>query len=170
MNIEEVKKFLQEDTEGQQYMQKEIDRAVTKGIETFKTKREDDFKKELEERVEEEIKKRNPQKTPLELELEQLKNEIENSRKEARKKEVEAFTTKELSKRGLSLELASSFIKENEEQTLEKIVEFETIFKNSLEVAVEERFKKAGRVPSAYKGQTIKNKNNLSDYLKDKNK
>ena len=167
MNLEDVKKFLadnkeQEDVkaylgelsavstdkvkgfldteEGKRLLQPRLDQNFTKGLETWKTNN-------LETIIQEELRKRNPDKTPEQIELERLRNEIENERKARNREALVNKALKVAKEKNLPDSVIDFFIAENEEGTLENLSKFEESFQAAVKASVDAKFKEGGRNP-----------------------
>ena len=167
MNLEDVKKFFEENkedeavkgyleelqtvsadkaegflktTEGKKFLQPILDKNFTKGLETWKSKN-------LEGLIEEAVKKRNPTKTPEQLEIEKLKKQIED---EKNARTYEALVNKALKaakEKGLPDGIVDFFVGADEETTLSNLDHLETVFNKAVTDAVNVKFKESGRNP-----------------------
>ncbi|MBU5485968.1 DUF4355 domain-containing protein [Clostridium sp. MSJ-11] len=163
MNLEEIKKWLEENKENVEvrtylnsfkveptlevfkekltndkdftaFLDSEKDKHLAKGIDTFKTNN-------LEKLINEEIEKRFPQQDPKDTELAKLKVEIEKMQKESLRKDLTNKAIKIATDKKLPIELIDYLIGENEESTIENIEKLESVFNTSMETLVAERLK-----------------------------
>lgn len=167
MNLEEVKKFFEENKEdeavkgyleelqtvsadkvegflktyeGKKLLQPILDKNFNKGLETWKTNN-------LEKLIDDEVKKRNPGQTPEQLEIEKLKKQIEDE-KSARTREALVNKALKVSKeKNLPDGIVDFFIGPDEETTLSNLDHLETVFNKAVTDAVNVKFKESGRNP-----------------------
>lgn len=136
VSAEKVEGFL-DTPEGRKLLQPRLDAHFTKGLNTWK-------ENNLEKLIEDEVKKRNPDKTPEQKELEQLRKEIEDERK-ARNRE--ALKNKALSvadEKKLPKGVLDFFIAEDEESTLSNLEKLEEEYNQAVQSAVDAKFKENG--------------------------
>lgn len=121
VDIKEVAQFL-ETAEGQALVAPKIDAAVTKGIQTFRTKTMPDL-------IEAEIVKRNPAETPAEKRLRQIETELAQERK-ARAKETQKL---KIIQSGINANYADFLVGDSEEQTQANVKAFTDTYNVDLE-------------------------------------
>ncbi|MBW3114194.1 DUF4355 domain-containing protein [Bacillus sp. MCCB 382] len=137
VSTDKVKGFLNTD-EGKRLIQPDLDRYHNKSLESWKANN-------LDSLVEAELQKRNPSKSPEQLELEKLRKEIEDERK-ARNREVLVNKALKVAKeKNLPDGIIDYFIAENEEGTIENLSKLEEVFSQSVQSAVDSKFKENGR-------------------------
>ena len=134
---EDVTEFLTTE-EGKKVLLPLIDKDVTRGIETYKTKT---VPRLITEAVEAEIKKRYPEETEEQKRLKRLEADYESEkrariRETLRNKAISTFTEK-----GLPVKLADYFLGENEEAMTANLGVLETVWASALKDAVEKKFK-----------------------------
>ena len=139
VSAEKVKDFIKTE-EGKKAIQSELDRYHAKGLESWK-------KNNLDKLVEDEVKKRNPDKTPEQIELENLRKEIENDKKERLRLELKnkAITTATEKKIGADATILERFIGDDEESTLSNLEALEAFVKSTFQSGVESVYKNGGR-------------------------
>lgn len=121
LTVEEYKTILENNKEIKGYQTSLIDSAVSKGVESFKTKK-------MPQYIEDEIKKRdNSTKTPEQIELEELKKQIDNMQKEKARAELSSKYTKVLNEKKLPVEFIDFILSDNEEVIESNIGKIETI-------------------------------------------
>lgn len=76
---------------------------------------------ELPKIIEAELKKRNPDKNPMQVELETMKAELAETKRQAALKEHKALAQKALADAGLPLEFADYAVRETEEETANEL-------------------------------------------------
>ncbi len=167
MNIEEIRKYLEENKDqedvknliaglkpapqgietlletedGKRALQPRIDRAVTQAIETYR-------QKTLPAIVEEEVKKRNPEETPEQKRLRELEDRLNNAENERTKANLLNMAITEATQKGLPIDLASYFVGQDEASTRDNLTRLENAYKAAVTKAVEDKFKQDGRRPS----------------------
>lgn len=135
--VEGVEGFL-DTPEGLKVLQPRLDANFTKGLNTWK-------EKNLDKLVDEEVRKRNPAKTPEQIELENLRQELENQRNEAKREKLMNAAMKQATEKGLPTSILQFLLGEDEESTLKNLSLFETDFEAAKQKAVDEKFKAGGR-------------------------
>lgn len=141
LTIDDVKNFLDQSESGKQYLQSYGDNRVTKGIETFK-------EKNLSKLIDDEIKRRYPEKTPQELEFENMKIELENMKNENAKKDLKARAIQIANEKKIPLKLVDYFLGNDEEVTSKNFDTYNEIFNSSLSSAIEEKIKGGYKPPT----------------------
>ena len=136
-------------SEGQKLMQPKLDKYFNKGLETWK-------QNNLEKLIDEEIAKRYPEETPEMRKIKELEQKFAEKEREAVRKELTIKAQQLASDKGLQTDLATYFIAENEELTIENIEKFDSAYKSHLDNAVIERTK--GTTPKKTASQSPKPK------------
>jgi len=134
---DKVKGFL-ETGEGKKLLQPILDKHFSKSLETWKVNN-------LEKIVDEEVRKRNPQKTPEQIEIENLRKEIEAERKARAREALVNKALKVAKEKNLPDGIIDFFIAEDEETTLNNLGKLEETFTNAVQAAVDAKFKENGR-------------------------
>ena len=120
--------------EGQKFIQPKLDKYFNKGLETWK-------QNNLEKLIDEEIGKRYPEETPEMRKIKELEQKLAEKEREAVRKELTIKAQQLASEKGLPTDLASYFIADNEDLTVENIEKFDLAYKSALDNAVIERTK-----------------------------
>lgn len=141
---DKVKGFL-ETGEGKKLLQPILDKHFSKSLETWKANN-------LEKIVDEEVRKRNPQKTPEQIEIENLRKEIEAERKARAREALVNKALKVAKEKNLPDGIIDFFIAEDEETTLNNLGKFEETFTKAVQAAVDAKFKENGR--DVFKGSS----------------
>ncbi|MFJ7841592.1 DUF4355 domain-containing protein [Lysinibacillus sphaericus] len=124
--------------DGQKLVQPKLDAHFTKSLETWKANN-------LEALIEEEVQKRNPTKSPAEIEVEKLRNEIEKERKSRERADLAAKTLKMAQEKNLPTDIIDYLIGEDEETTTANLIKYEESHTKAIQAAVDSRFKEHGR-------------------------
>jgi Domain of unknown function (DUF4355) len=165
MNLEEVKKFLEENKEdaevqaflkelsrpteesvkefldsyqGKKVLQPYLDRHFTKSLETWK-------QNNLEKLIDEEIKKRFPEKTPEQIEIEKLQRQIQDLEKQRQREALVNKALKLADEKALPKGIIDFFIADDEETTMKNLERLEQEYQAAVNQAVEAKFKEYGR-------------------------
>ena len=138
INSKTVESFLETD-EGKKLIQPRIDRAVTKGIDTYKNNN-------LAKLIDEEIARRYPAETPEAKQLRELQKQLEEMKQASLREKIKAAALVEAGERGLPTTLASLVVCDTEEATRDALNTLEIEFKSALEKAISERLK--GQTPA----------------------
>lgn len=140
LDLDGVKNFLESNEDGKGYLQSFSDSKVTKGIETFK-------QNNLQKLVDAEILKRNPKLTPEQLEVENLRKEIESIKSEKARAEMTAKYKDVLNEKKIPSNLTSFLLGNDEDVTSANITLFEDAMKTYIESMVEDRLKQGSYTP-----------------------
>lgn len=125
-------------TDGKKVLQPLLDANFSKGLETWKTNN-------LETLVGEELKKRNPDKSPAEIEVEKLRQEIEKERNERARSELSTKALKLAQEKGLPVDVIDFLIGTDEETTTANLTKYEEAHTKAIQAAVDLKFRGAGR-------------------------
>lgn len=154
--LEDFTKLLQENKEIKGYWTSEKDRAVSKGVNTFK-------ENNLQKLIDEAIKaKSNEGKTQEQIALEEIKAKYEAMEKQMKIKELESKYKDTLVEKGLDTRLMKFIIAENEEDITKNIDFFNEIISSNTNLKVNERLNK-----SSYKPKNNKDLNNNKTMTKE---
>ncbi|MFC7442724.1 DUF4355 domain-containing protein [Laceyella putida] len=100
--------------EGKKWLQAEKDRAVTKGIETWKNNN-------LDKLVQDKLNELNPPETEAEKRLRKLEQELEKERNERVRESLRNKAYKQATEKGLPVELLDFLVADTEESTMENL-------------------------------------------------
>ena len=136
---EKVQGFLQTD-EGKKLIQSDLDRYHAKGLESWK-------KNNLQKLVDDEVKKLNPDKSPVEIELENLKRDLEEKEKASQRLALKNKALATASEKKLSVDdtILEKFLGDDEDGTLANIGLLETFAKAQFQSGVDSVYKTGGR-------------------------
>ncbi len=126
----------------------ELDSKIDAAISKYAAKFEANYQKQLEaaKKEEQRLQKMSDDER-REAELESTRAALEAKEKELKLKEIELEMSKVLEQRGIPLNFMSYFLTNDNEATLERIKNFEKVFKSEIEKAVNEKLK--GKTPPA---------------------
>jgi len=145
-SLDDIKRLAEEHDDVKTWLQSEKDRHFSKGLETWK-------QKTLPQLLEEEIKKRYPEETPEQRELRELKQQIEQIRREKEREALRAKAKDFAIEKKLPAHLVDFFISDDEEKTMENLGVLEQVWNQSIQAAVGNTFKNHGREPHKSAGQ-----------------
>lgn len=132
ITLEDFKKAIADNKEIRGYYTSEKDRAVTKGIETFKSNN-------LQKLIDEELKKKSNEGLSEEaIQLKELQAKFEALEKEKTISELKGKYTKSLLEKGLSTELVDFVFNEDEEIFNSNVDKINSIIKNSINLKTNE--------------------------------
>lgn len=156
LTLEDFKKVITDNKEIHGYYTSEKDRAVSKGIETFKTNN-------LQNLIAEAVKaKSNEGKTPEQIKLEEIQAKYEAMEKQMKMKDLESKYKDTLSEKGLDTRLMKFILSEDEEDITKNIEFFNEIISSNTNLKVNERLNE-----SSYKPKNNKDLNNNKTMTKD---
>ena len=142
-----VKEYLATEA-GKKLIQPDLDKYLTKGLETWKTNN-------LTSLLDAEIKKRFPETDPKDTELANMKAQIAEIQQEAQRKELIIKAQAKATADKLPVELISHFIGKDEDETNKNIDNFKTAYLAAVSSAVDEKMKDGSYVPPEGKGGNI---------------
>lgn len=87
------------------------------------------------------------QETPEQKEIRELREQIEQGKREAQREKLMSKAVSHASEKGLPTDVVSFFIGEDEDTTMNNLATFEEKFNSAIQGKVDERFKAAGRNP-----------------------
>ncbi|WP_242305795.1 DUF4355 domain-containing protein [Bacillus cereus group sp. BfR-BA-01451] len=136
--LDHFQNFLDTNVDAQKLMQSRIDSGVSKGVEAYRTKT-------VPELIEKEIAKRT-EKTPEQVQMEEMKAEIEKMKAENTRKTIETEVAKHADKLGIDAEFALKYCVDaaSLDNTLNNIKGFndyvESLVSDRVQKSVDERF------------------------------
>lgn len=154
--LEDFTKLLQENSTIKGYWTSEKDRAVSKGVNTFK---ENNLQKLIDEAIK---SKSNEGKTPEKIALEEIQAKYEAMEKQMKMKDLESKYKDTLSEKGLDTRLMKFILSENEEDITKNIEFFTDIISSNTNLKVNERLNE-----SSYKPKNNKDLNNNKTMTKE---
>jgi hypothetical protein len=140
LSVEGIENYVTEDDEGKKWFDSIKDKHFNKALDTWKSNN-------LTKLIDDEVKKKFPSKDEKDIEVENLKVEIEKMKQE---KLHEALTSKAIkiaSDKNLPLNLVDFFIAQDEEVTVNNLKVLEENFNKEVQKAVEKRLKNEGYNP-----------------------
>lgn len=149
ITLEDFKKVITENKEIKGYYTSEKDRAVSKGIETFKSNN-------LQKLIDEELKKKSNEGLSEEaIQLKELQAKFEALEKEKIISELKGKYTKSLAEKGLSTELVNFVFNEDEEVFNSNVDKINSILQSSINAKTKEILNNNEYIPPTAGGSSI---------------
>ena len=138
-----VKNYLDTD-DGMKIVQPKLDAHFTKSLETWKA---NNVQKMIDAEVQKAITARYPEDTPEQKRMKQLEQDFAKEKASRIRSEMLMKAVTKATSKGLPAELVGYLVGQDEDSTEAAMTTYEKAWKESLAKAVEDRFKKFGRVP-----------------------
>lgn len=149
ITLEDFKKAIADNKEIRGYYTSEKDRAVTKGIETFKSNN-------LQKLIDEELKKKSNEGLSEEaIQLKELQAKFEALEKEKTRSELKGKYTKSLSEKGLNAELIDFVFNEDEEIFNSNVDKINSIIENLINAKTNEILNNNEYIPPSNGGSNL---------------
>lgn len=133
---EGVESFLDTD-EGKKLLQPRLDKYFNQGLETFKLKSMPKF-------IDEEIKKRFPEKDEKDIELEKIRSEFEQMKREKTRESLTNKAIKFANENKLPVDLVDYLVSDDEEKTNTNLNKFKEVWSGQLQTVKDELIKGNG--------------------------
>lgn len=140
VNVEGIEKYVTEDEEGKKWFDSVKDKHFNKALETWKSNN-------LTKLIDDEVKKKFPSKDEKDIEVDNLKVEIEKMKQEKLHEVLTSKAVKIASDKNLPLSLVDFFIAQDDESTVNNLKVLEESFNKEVQKAVEKRLKNEGYNP-----------------------
>lgn len=140
VSVEGIENYLTEDEEGKKWFDSVKDKHFNKALDTWKSNN-------LTKLIDDEVKKKFPSKDEKEIEVDNLKFEIEKMKQEKLHEVLTSKAIKIASDKNLPLNLVDFFIAQDEEATVNNLKVLEESFNKEVQKAVEKRLKNEGYNP-----------------------
>ncbi|KYD30057.1 DUF4355 domain-containing protein [Geobacillus sp. B4113_201601] len=140
VSVEEVQKMLVENEELKRWFDSEKDRHFSKSLSTWQ-------KNNLQKLIDEEIKKRFPEADPKDVKLKELEAKIQQMEQEKLRESLKNKALTLATEKKLPIQLIDYFIGQDEESTLQNLAKFEEVWTSNLQSLVEEKLKTSGVNP-----------------------
>ncbi|MBS4956572.1 MAG: DUF4355 domain-containing protein [Clostridium sp.] len=149
ITLEDFKKVITDNKEVKGYYTSEKDRAVSKGIETFKSNN-------LQKLIDEELKKKsNEGLSETEIQLKEVQAKVEALEKEKTISELKGKYTKSLVEKGLNAELIDFVFNEDEEIFNSNVDKINSIIENSINAKTNEILNNNEYIPPSNGGSNL---------------
>ncbi|PTH63908.1 hypothetical protein BU583_01455 [Staphylococcus agnetis] len=137
VSVDDVKGFLDTE-EGKRFIQPELDRYHTKGLESWK-------EKNLENLIEKEVQKRNPEQSEEQKRISALEKELEKRDAEAKREKLKSYALGKAQEMNLPPSLVDRFLGDSDEDTEANLKALKETFDKYVKEGVESKFKSSGR-------------------------
>ncbi|HDD7231581.1 TPA: DUF4355 domain-containing protein [Staphylococcus aureus] len=137
VSVDDVKGFLDTE-EGKRFIQPELDRYHSKGLESWK-------EKNLEDLIEQEVRKRNPQQSEEQKRISALEQELEKRDAEAKREKLRSNALGKAQELNLPTSLVDRFLGDSDEDTEQNLKALKETFDKYVQKGVESKFKSSGR-------------------------
>ncbi|NHM92962.1 MULTISPECIES: DUF4355 domain-containing protein [Staphylococcus] len=137
VSVDDVKGFLDTE-EGKRFIQPELDRYHTKGLESWK-------EKNLENLIEKEVQKRNPEQSEEQKRISALEKELEKRDAEAKREKLKSYALGKAQEMNLPPSLVDRFLGDSDEDTEANLKSLKETFDKYVKEGVESKFKSSGR-------------------------
>ncbi|HCY1541510.1 TPA: DUF4355 domain-containing protein [Staphylococcus aureus] len=136
-SVDDVKGFLDTE-EGKRFIQPELDRYHSKGLESWK-------EKNLEDLIEQEVRKRNPEQSEEQKRISALEQELEKRDAEAKREKLRSNALGKAQELNLPTSLVDRFLGDSDEDTEQNLKALKETFDKYVQKGVESKFKSSGR-------------------------
>lgn len=137
VSVDDVKGFLDTE-EGKRFIQPELDRYHSKGLESWK-------EKNLENLIEQEVQKRNPEQSEEQKRISALEKELEKRDAEAKREKLRSNALGKAQELNLPTSLVDRFLGDSDEDTEQNLKALKETFDKYVREGVESKFKSSGR-------------------------
>ncbi|MGS7036899.1 DUF4355 domain-containing protein [Staphylococcus aureus] len=137
VSVDDVKGFLDTE-EGKRFIQPELDRYHSKGLESWK-------EKNLEDLIEQEVRKRNPEQSEEQKRISALEQELEKRDAEAKREKLRSNALGKTQELNLPTSLVDRFLGDSDEDTEQNLKALKETFDKYVQKGVESKFKSSGR-------------------------
>ncbi|HDC8195095.1 TPA: DUF4355 domain-containing protein [Staphylococcus aureus] len=137
VSVDDVKGFLDTE-EGKRFIQPELDRYHSKGLESWK-------EKNLEDLIEQEVRKRNPEQSEEQKRISALEQELEKRDAEAKREKLRSNALGKAQELNLPTSLVDRFLGGSDEDTEQNLKALKETFDKYVQKGVESKFKSSGR-------------------------
>lgn len=151
LSVDDVKGFLDTE-EGKRFIQPELDRYHSKGLESWK-------EKNLENLIEQEVQKRNPEQSEEQKRISALEKELEKRDAEAKREKLRSNALGKAQELNLPTSLVDRFLGDSDEDTEQNLKALKETFDKYVQEGVESKFKSSGRDVKESQNQDLDSSN-----------
>ncbi|PCF70798.1 hypothetical protein B4W72_11870 [Staphylococcus delphini] len=137
VSVDDVKGFLDTE-EGKRFIQPELDRYHSKGLESWK-------EKNLENLIEQEVQKRNPEQSEEQKRISALEEQLKKRDAEAKREKLKSYALGKAQELNLPTSLVDNFLGESDEDTEQNLKTLKETFDKYVQEGVDSKFKSNGR-------------------------
>lgn len=146
VSVDDVKGFLDTE-EGKRFIQPDLDRYFTKGLEFWK-------EKNLENLIEKEVQKRNPEQSEEQKRISALEEELDKRDAEAKREKLRNFALGKAQEMNIPSSLVDRFLGDTDEDTEQNLKTLKDTFEKYVQEGVDAKFKSNGREVKEDNNQT----------------
>ncbi|HDG2750379.1 TPA: DUF4355 domain-containing protein [Staphylococcus aureus] len=151
VSVDDVKGFLDTE-ESKRFIQPELDRYHSKGLESWK-------EKNLENLIEQEVQKRNPEQSEEQKRISALEKELEKRDAEAKREKLRSNALGKAQELNLPTSLVDRFLGDSDEDTEQNLKALKETFDKYVREGVESKFKSSGRDVKESQNQDLESSN-----------
>lgn len=151
VSVDDVKGFLDTE-EGKRFIQPELNRYHSKGLESWK-------EKNLENLIEQEVQKRNPEQSEEQKRISALEKELEKRDAEAKREKLRSNALSKAQELNLPTSLVDRFLGDSDEDTEQNLKALKETFDKYVQEGVESKFKSSGRDVKESQNQDLDSSN-----------
>ncbi|HBI0002467.1 TPA: DUF4355 domain-containing protein [Staphylococcus aureus] len=151
VSVDDVKGFLDTE-EGKRFIQPELDRYHSKGLESWK-------EKNLENLIEQEVQKRNPEQSEEQKRISALEKELEKRDAESKREKLRSNALGKAQELNLPTSLVDRFLGDSDEDTEQNLKALKETFDKYVQEGVESKFKSSGRDVKESQNQDLDSSN-----------
>ncbi|HGO2879360.1 TPA: DUF4355 domain-containing protein [Staphylococcus aureus] len=151
VSVDDVKGFLDTE-EGKRFIQPELDRYHSKGLESWK-------EKNLENLIEQEVQKRNLEQSEEQKRISALEKELEKRDAEAKREKLRSNALGKAQELNLPTSLVDRFLGDSDEDTEQNLKALKETFDKYVREGVESKFKSSGRDVKESQNQDLESSN-----------
>lgn len=138
--VEDVNKFVSENQDGKKWFDSERDKHFDKGLTTWKTNN-------LNKEIDTEIKKRFPDKDQKDIELENIKAQMESMRTEKEREKLLNVAIKSATDKKIPLSVVDFLLGQDEQSTISNLGKFEESMQSYIQAQVDKRIADGSYTP-----------------------
>ena len=170
-NVEITENTQEEEQENTTFTRSDVDREVSKAVQSALDKREAKHKEEMQKAIEDAIAEKErlsnlSEKERKDEELTKREQEIADRLAEIERKELKADAVSDLTDKGLPVEFADFLLSDNAENTLTNINAFKEAFDTAVNAQVKEKLRQD--TPLAGTGGIKQKQNSIADIANEK--
>ena len=145
VDVRLIEKLAEENSEIKSWLDSQKDKHFTKALETWK-------QNHLEKLINEKIKELNPEKTPEQIELEQIKQKLKQMEQEKLREALKNKALTVAAQKNIPIAVIDFLIGEDEESTLNNLSIFEKAMKSYIDEQVKARINDSSYIPPSDDG------------------
>lgn len=145
IDVQRIEKLTQDDDEIRAWFDSQRDKHSSKALETWK-------QNHLDKLVDEKMKELNPDKSPEQIELERIKQELDDMKNQKLKEELKNKALTVATEKSIPTNLVDFFLGQDEESTTQNLATFEEAMQSYVNEQVKKRISDSSYEPPADDG------------------